>query len=1065
MIRYLGTFILLVSFHQGMAQNPPTWLRYPAISPDGNTIAFTFKGDIYTVPSKGGTATPITRHEAHDFMPVWSHDGKQLAFASDRFGNFDIFCVDAKGGVPKQITSHSTNEYPYRFTNDNKNIVFGAARLDAVESRNYPTASQPELYSVPAVGGRVLQVLSSPAEDVSISQNGDILLYHDKKGGENPWRKHQTSSIARDIWSYNSKTKAHTKLTDFAGEDRSPVFADNDQSFYYLSEESGTFNIHKKNISGGKSQQLTSFKKHPIRFLSASDVGTLAFSWNGELYLYQNGKSQKVPVTIISDYSNNEEDIVKVTSGSSIQVADNNKEIVFIYRGDVFVNSIENGVTKRITSTTGQEASAVFSPDGNTIVYSAERNGKWSIYQSKRVRKEEPYFFAATLIEETPLIENKNDNAQPQFSPDGKEIAFIENKNQLKVYTIATKKVRDILVRDELFAWGENARYFQWSPDGKWFLFDYDVSGSAAGEVGIIAADGKGKVLNLTKSGFNDSRAKWVLGGKAMIWFSNRDGLRGAAMAGGQQQDVYTMFFSKEAWERFSLSKADADLLKDIEATKAKADTTKTKNAAKDSTVKIDWDDIETRKARLTIHSSSLGDALLSKDGETLYYLARFEKGFNLWTTSLKTKETKMLIPLNADGASMTWDKDQKNIYLTSAGTVVRIDPASSKQERVTINGEMKVNLLAERQFQFEHVWRKTKNTFYTASMHGVDWESYKKDYEKYIPSIGNSYEFSELISELLGELNVSHSGSVYSRSLPNADATASLGIFYDYQYKGDGIRIQELIKGGPLDKTSITIPAGSILKAVDGVPIKAHNDLSEFLNRKAGINTLLTFIADGKDVEFVIKPVSLREENALLYRRWIKRNQEEVEKMSNGKLGYVHIPGMNDDAYRNVYEEVMGKYFDKKALVVDTRFNGGGDLVADLDMFLSGKKFMDYGTDKSNSGFEPNFRWTKPSISLVNEANYSDGHCYAYMVSAQKINKLVGMPVPGTCTFAGWTGLMDTGIRWGVPPVGVKAMNGKYLENWQTEPDIKVANDAAKIVTGVDQQLETAVKELLKDI
>ena len=160
-----------------------------------------------------------------------------------------------------------------------------------------------------------------------------------------------------------------------------------------------------------------------------------------------------------------------------------------------------------------------------------------------------------------------------------------------------------------------------------------------------------------------------------------------------------------------------------------------------------------------------------------------------------------------------------------------------------------------------------------------------------------------------------------------------------------------------------------------------------------------------------------------------------------------------------------MGKYFDKKALVVDTRFNGGGDLVADLDMFLSGKKFVDYGTDKSNSGFEPNFRWTKPSISLVNEANYSDGHCYAYMIQAQKINKLVGMPVPGTCTFAGWSTLMDTGIRWGVPPVGVKAMNGKYLENWQTEPDVKIANDAQKIVTGADQQLEAAVNELFKEI
>ncbi|HEY8387668.1 MAG TPA: S41 family peptidase [Parasegetibacter sp.] len=1065
MKKYLAPLVFIFSSFHGLAQDKPTWVRYPAISPDGNKIAFTYKGDIYTVPTKGGAATPITRHEAHDFMPVWSHDGKKLAFASDRYGNFDIFCVDARGGVPKRITFHSANEYPYTFTRDNNNIVFGAVRLDAAESRNYPTAWQPELYYVSANGGRVFQLLSSPAEDVNFCKKGNLMLYHDKKGGENAWRKHQTSSIARDIWMYNTQTKTHTKLTDFEGEDRSPIFTDNDQAFYYLSEESGTFNIHKKNVSGGKSQQLTSFKKHPVRFLSMSENGVLAFSWNGELYVYENGGTRKVEITILTDQSQNYEDIVKVSGGSNINVAANNKEIVFIYRGDVFVNSIENGITKQITRTVGQEAAPVFSPDGQTIVYSAERNGKWSIYQSRRVRKDEPYFFASTLIEENPLIENNNDNTQPQFSPDGKEIAFIENKNRLKVYNIESKKIRNILVNDELFAWGENAKYFQWSPDGKWFLFNYDMPGSAAGEIGIVSSDGKGKAINLTKSGFNDSRAKWVLDGKAMIWFSNRDGLRGAAMSGGQQQDVYVMFFNKEAWEKFNLSKADAALLKDIEAAKAKADTSKKNGAKADSSLKIDWEDIDIRKQRLTIHSSTLGDALLSKDGETLYYLARFEKGFNLWSTNLKSRETKMLIPLNAGGASMTWDKDHKIIYLTTDGSIIKIDPLSGKQDRVVINGEMRVDILAERQFQFEHVWRKTKNTFYTASMHNVDWDSYKKDYARYIPSIGNNYEFAELLSELLGELNVSHSGASYSRQVSNADATAALGILYDYSYTGDGVRIVEILKGGPLDKSNIHIPAGSILRSVDGIQIKANNDLSEFLNRKTGVNTLLVFEVEGKEVEYVIKPISISEENTLLYRRWIKRNQEEVDKLSNGQLGYVHIPGMNDGAYRSVYEEVMGKYFDKKALVVDTRFNAGGDLVGDLDMFLSGKKFMDYGTDKMNSGFEPNFRWTKPSISIVNEANYSDGHCYAYMISAQKINKLVGMPVPGTCTFAGWAGLMDSGIRWGVPPVGVKAMNGKYLENWQTEPDVKVANEAAKVVNGIDQQLEAAVKELLKDL
>lgn len=1049
-----------------IAQNEPTWLRYPSISPDGKTIVFTYKGDLYKVSSAGGNAIPLTLHEAHDFMPVWSHDGKSIAFASDRYGNFDIFMISVDGGEAKRLSFHSANEYPYDFSNDNKTVLFGGSRLDVAANRLFPTGSQPELYSVSINGGRVKQIISSPAEDVKYSKDGNTLLYHDKKGGENTWRKHHTSSITRDICTYNTKTGKHTKLTSFNGEDRNPVFGDNDKSFFYLSEESGSFNIHKMDIAGGKSEQLTSFKKHPVRFLSRSNDGLLCFSWNGEIYTKANGNAQKVAIRIAADARNNNEQVVRVSSGSGMNVASNGKEVVFIYRGEVFVTSVEGGITKRITATPEQETSVSFSPDGKAILYCSERNGRWRIYETKMQRSDEPYFYASTVLKETPIIDNANENTQPQYSPDGKEIAFIENRNQLRIYNIASKQTRSILNGDQLFAWGENDQYIQWSPDSKWLFFDYAIPGSAVGEVGLVQADGKGKVSNLTESGFNDYRPKWIMGGKALIWFSNRDGLRAAAMSGGAQSDVYALFLTQDAWDRFRLNKEDAALLKEVEENKAKADTSKKKDKdVKKDSVMIDWDGLSQRKAKLTIHSSALGDALVSKDGETLYYLARFEKGFNLWSTNIRTKETKMLIPLGANFANMAWDKDQKNIFLNTDAGISKIDPASSKQERVSINGEMIVDGAREKAFLFDHVWRKTKKTFYTASYHGVNWDGYKEDYERYLPSIGNNYEMSEMLSELLGELNVSHSGSSYSPFNANGDATAALGIFFDYDHTGNGIRITEVIKDGPLDKAGMNVKPGMIIESIDGELITPDKDYTQYLNRKSGKNTLVTILDGTNKKELIVKPVSLGEEGGLLYRRWVRRNQDEVERISNGQLGYVHIPGMNDGAYRTTYEDVMGKYFGKKGLVVDTRFNGGGDLVADLEMFLSGKQYMDYATDNRSNGYEPNFRWTKPSISIANEANYSDGHCYAFMIRDQKIGKLVGMPVPGTCTFAGWEGLMDSGIRWGAPPVGVKDMKGKYLENAQTEPDIKVANEYDQAAKGTDQQLEVAVKELLKDL
>jgi tricorn protease len=1063
--KFLLFFSAIIATANVMAQSNPAWLRYPSVSPDGKTIVFTYKGDLYTVPSSGGNAIPLTLHEAHDFMPVWSHDSKSIAFASDRYGNFDVFIIPATGGEAKRVTFHSAQEYPYEFTKDNKNIIFGGTRLDIAANRTYPTGSQPELYKVSVNGGRVTMFLPTPAEDIKFSSNGNFILYHDKKGGENAWRKHHTSAITRDIWSYDTKTGKHTRITNFNGEDRSPVFASDDKTFYYLSEQSGTFNIHKQSIDGGKAEQITSYKKHPVRFLSSSNAGLLCYGWNGEIYTQQNGKAQKVNITINADNRKNNEELVRVSSGSGMSVAANGKELAFIYRGEVFVNSVEGGVTKRITNSAGMETSAAFSPDNKAIIYASERDGKWRIFETRKVREEEPYFYASTLLKETALIDNQHENTQPLYSPDGKEVAYIEDRNILKIYNIASKQTRSLLGADQLFASGEGNQYFQWSPDSKWLLFNYDIPGNAASEIGLIAADGKSKAVNLTQSGFNDSRAKWILNGNGMIWVSNRDGLRGAAMSGGSQSDVYAMFFNKDAWEKFNLNKADAALLKEKEETKAKGDTTKKKDVKKDSALVIDLDDIVMRKARLTIHSSSLGDALVSKDGETLYYLASFEKGYNLWSTNLRTKETKMLIPLAGNGGSMAWDKDQKNIFLNSGGSITKIEPGSGKQDRVSISGDMLVDTRAERDFLFDHVWRKTKRTFYTASFHGVDWDSYKPDYERYLPYIGNKYEFSEMLSELLGELNVSHSGSSYFASNPDGDATASLGVFYDYAYTGNGIKVTEIIKGGPLDKAAIDIKPGYIIEAIDGEPITSDKDLPQYLNRKAGKNTLITIVNGNKKEDVIVKPVSAGEENGLLYRRWIRKNQEEVERLSNGKLGYVHIPGMNDGAYRTTYEEVLGKYFGKEGLVVDTRFNGGGDLVADLDMFLSGKKFMDYGTDKHHNGYEPNFRWTKPSISIVNEANYSDGHCYAYMVSQQQINKMVGMPVPGTCTFAGWEGLMDTGIRWGAPPVGVKNTEGKFLENLQTDPDIKIMNEYDKVINGMDQQLETAVKTLLNDL
>jgi len=1099
MRNHLILFFLFLSL-TAFSQDAPNWLRHASISPDGTQIVFTYKGDLYKVAAAGGDATQLTYHDAHDYKAVWSKDGSKIAFASDRYGNFDIFVMETRGGAAKRLTFHSNGEIPYSFSHDDKNIIFGAIRQDDVKHRQYPHRSQSELYSVAVDGSRVNQLLTIPAEDVQVSKDGGMLIYMDKKGGENEWRKHHTSAITRDIWTYDIKTKAHKMITTSTAEDRSPIFSADEKSMYFLSERSGTYNVHKMSISNpSQTSQLTDFKLHPVRFLSMGN-GVLSFGFDGELYTMKEGeKPKKVNINIITQDKNNNDKFISINGGvREMSISPNGNEIAFIARGEVFVTSVGESFTKRLTNTPTAERFVSWGPEGKSIVYSGERNGKWSVYKTEKTRKEEPFFYASTLIKESPVLENNKDNYLAEYSPDGKKLAYIEDRRTLKIMDVATKKEVTLLTPEDLFHMRDGDQYFTWSPDSKWLLVDWGLSLNNS-DVLLMAADGS-KRINLNESGYYDYSPKWVNGGKQMLWVSNRDGLKSYATSGRSESDVYSMFFTQEAWDKFNLSEEDYKLMKAIEEAEKKAkeekekkDKSKDKDKKDDKKKKkgkdkkgdddkkdkkdedkdkvkpltFDWDKMKDQKSRLTIHSSRLGDAVLSKDGDKLYYLSRFEGKMNLWSTNLRTKETKMAMKLGANSGSLQWDKEMKNLFLLSGGKISKIDPDAGKKKGVKIKGEMEFDTNAERVAMFNHVWIRTNAIFYHPDFHGIDWNKMKTEYKKYLPSIGNSYELTEMLSEMLGELNVSHAGAGYrGGSMSNKDATASLGIFMNYAHAGNGILIDEIIKGGPLDKSKINIKAGMIIEKIDGVTIEPNQDVAKYLNRKANKFTLLEVLdpTTKKREMITIKPISLGAESRLLYKRWVKQNEKEVNEKSNGTLGYVHIPGMGDGPYRDIYQEMMGKYFDRKGMIVDTRFNGGGDLVADLAMFFTGVPFITYETEAKGVGGEPTSRWTKPTLAMINEAQYSDGHCFACGYSDLKIGKTVGMPTPGTCSFAGWEGLPD-GSYWGVVPVSAKDINGNWMENLQTEPNVKVKNEPGIIDNGRDQQLERAIEEMMKDV
>ncbi|HKP32775.1 MAG TPA: S41 family peptidase, partial [Chitinophagaceae bacterium] len=910
------------------------------------------------------------------------------------------------------------------------------------------------------------------SEFARFNAKGDKLIFQDRKGYEDAYRKHHTSAVTRDIWVYDRKKDDYVQVSSYEGEDREPVWGADENTFYYLSEREGNQNIYKASLTSKDAVPVTKMKEHPVRNLSRSNDGTLCFTYNGEVYtMKENGTPSKVKVTINADIRGNDEKILPINTGiTQTALSPNGKEIAFVVRGEVFVTSVEGGLTKRITNTPQQERTVEFAPDGRSIYYASERGNSWDIYRAYIERKEEPYFYASTVVKEEALIATDADEFQPVISNDGKELAYLEERNVIKAFNIASKKSRTIVPKGVNFSYADGDQNYNWSPDGKWIAFNSAEGRWGSSEVSMMKADGSGERKNLTQSGFFDGNAKWAFGGKALLWQTDRDGKKPLAFQGAREVDVYAMFFDQDAYDRFKLTKDEFGLMKEKEEKDKEA-------AKKDTSLKIpppnkNWEPnlegLDGRKMRLTINSGNISDYVISNDGEKLFFTARMEKGYDLWMTNPRTKETKLIAKLDGGPAGLDVSKDGKSIFVVSDGRIMKVDAETGRPSPVTVNGEMVLNATAERQYIFDHAWRQVAKKFYDPKIHGIDWKGFHDDYAKFLPHINNNYDFQELLSEFLGELNASHTGGRYAVPQVNTDATASLGMLYDESFAGPGLKVVDILEGGPIVKATSKLKKGVVIEKIDGVEVAADADWSRLLNRKTGKNTLLTIYDPETKTRWdeVTKPISQGEEQGLLYDRWVKMNRKKVDELSGGKVGYVHIQGMNDGSYRTVYEDVLGKAAEKQALIVDTRFNGGGWLHDDLVTFLSGKNYLNFSPQgvTPTSG-EPRNKWANPSTVLMSESNYSDAFLFPYAYKSLNIGKLIGMPVPGTGTAVWWETQIDPTIVFGIPMVATIGKENRPTENLQLEPDIRVANDYKSILTGKDPQLERAVKEMLDEI
>lgn len=1062
----------------------PLWLRDVKVSPDGKEIAFTYKGDIYKVAAEGGTAVRLTSMSSYESRPVWSPDGKSIAFASDRNGGDDVYIMSSNGGEARRLTTNSVGEVPEAFTPDGSSVVYAASIQAPATSSRFPSRVLNELYKVPVGGGRSVQLLGSAAVNINYLPGSQSFLYEDVKGMEDQWRKHHTSSVTRDIWRYDAKSGRHTNLTNRAGEDRNPAVSADGKTVYFLSErDGGSMNVYSMSLANsGAVTQVTDFTTHPVRFLSIAPDGMLTFTYNGEIYTKRQGaKAEKVNIEITTDDASAPCEYVASRSTGLPALSPDGKQVAYVNRGEIFVTSVEHSSTKQVTNTAAGESDVTWGKDSRELYYTSERDGRYNIYRAWIDRKDDPNFSNATIVKEEAVFANDGvDRTYPNLSPDGKKLAFVADRNKLMVMNLADKSVKQLTdgttnpSRTKGFG-------VEWSPDSRMLLIEnIQASHQPYGDIAVVDVN-SGELHKITDTGYFDETPSWALDGKAIIFLSERYGMRNHA-SWGSEYDVMMAFLTKDAYDRYRLSEEDYALLKEVEKAQSKkrntakpADSKKDKKKSADNSkdakaeepvkeeIKYDFANVQERTVRLTPNSSQIGNAILSKDGETLYYLSAIESGYDLWKIGLRNRTCKIVNKLNSGSGAMTLD-GEGNIFILGT-TVKKFNTKSERITNVQLGGRFSIDPAEEREYMLRHVYNEEKERFYVADMNGVDWDGLYENYKRFLPHINNNYDFAELLSELLGELNVSHTGGRYSA--PGAkNATASLGLLYDMAFAGPGMKVSEVVAKGPFDFEGSVMTAGAVITAINGEELTASSNFDEMLSNLAGKKTLVSFkTAGGKNVDEVVLPIATGAMSNLMYNRWVKQREADVERWSNGRLGYVHIRSMSDDSFREIYAKVMGKYRNLEGIVIDTRWNGGGRLHEDIEVMFSAEAYLTQDIHGMVTSTMPSRRWTKPSIMVTGEANYSNAHGTPWVYKHKKLGKLVGMPVPGTMSSVNWVTLQDPTLVFGIPVIGFRTAEGNYLENTQLEPDIKVANDPADVIKGEDEQLRVAVETLLKDL
>ena len=1072
--RLLTSVLVLVLFvAPTAAQDTDPFMRHPSVHPDGDRIAFAYQGDLWTVPVGGGTPERLTIHEAYEGHPRWGPDGNQIAFTSDRYGNSDLYVMTAAGSTPERLTYHSTGDALGGWTPEGQ-LLF-------TTRRTYAQAEwSDEIYTVNADGGTPDRRLDAVGSSPRMSPDGRFIAfvrgYNDvtKKGYEGP--------ADRNVWVYDTQTDTYTQVTTYAGNDHSPVWT-GPRTLLYISEQSGTYNAHRLSITDqgaadGAPEAVTTFEDDGVRTLSASrDGSVIAMERQTDIYVIENGgEPRPLDVTVPADYRFSPTEKMQMTDGvQDYAVSPDNEQIALVLRGELFLMQNETGTprTRRLTSHAYRDRAVAWAND-STLVFSSDRNGNQ--YDLYRLTSEDPEhpgdLYDALQHSVERLTDTPEDERVLAMAPDREHVAFRRGamtdygEGQLITATLSDGTLDNETVLQE----GWNAPTdVAWSPDSEWLAYSQNNLNFNS-DVFIHAADGSEGPVNVSQHPRNDGSPVWSPDGSKLAFVSDRS---------GGDTDIWYTWLQEEDWEK---TERDWENLKDEDENGENGEDSDTPD------VEIDLDNIHDRLEHLTNMPGGEGDPVIAKDGDTFYFVggrspgpAGAETETDLYSIQWDGSERTRITEGDIGPSDVRLSPDQSQLHFTHGGSyfgggkLARVPLSSPTLEPLSFAASMTVQHNEERRQIFAEVGRALGQGFYDPNFHGDDWQALLDKYRPWAMEASTTEDFQYVVNLLLGELNASHMGyGAGDRAETQNERTGRLGVELDPVE--NGVEVQRVVPRSPADREASTLRPGDVITAVNGRPV-ADANVYQRLEGTVNEKILLSVTnPDGEERTVRIRPTgSLSDE---LYREWVENRKDLVEEYSDGRLGYIHVEGMDWESFEHFERELYASAHDTEGLLIDVRFNGGGWTTDYLMTVLNVQRHAYTVPRGATDNLEQNhtdFRahypfgerlpyaaWTKPVAALANQNSYSNAEIFSHAFKNLDHGTLVGQPTFGAVISTGAVPFID-GSYARMPFRGWYVyQTDKNMEHGPARPDIQVENPPGIKAEGEDPQLRRAVEALL---